>query len=72
MVVARVWLDQVYDVEFVFQVLSDIADLEVKPLGVSGCLMVVFEDQIIDLRLGLHCARVGVRVVELDDAAQVA
>ncbi len=47
LIVGAVWLDQIYYVEFVADVLANIAHLEVVPLCICRCPVIVFQYQIV-------------------------
>ena len=49
LVVRTVWFDQIYYIEFVLDVLANVADLEVEPLGVVRRANVILEDQVVSV-----------------------
>ena len=49
LVIRTVWFDQIYYIEFVLDVLANVADLEVEPLGVVRRANVILEDQVISV-----------------------
>jgi hypothetical protein len=50
LVIAAIRFYQIDYVEFVANIFAYIGDLEVKPLGIVGCLVVVFENQVVVVR----------------------
>ena len=49
LVIRTVWFDQIYYIEFVLDVLANVADLEVEPLGVVRRANVILEDQVVSV-----------------------
>jgi len=61
LVVAGVWLHQINDIEFVLNVFAHVVDLEVKPLSVGRCLVIILQNQVVlilmpSVRIRLHYA----------------
>ena len=47
LIIRAVWLDQIYYVELVADILANVGHFEVVPLGVTCRAIVVFEDQVV-------------------------
>ena len=49
LVIRTVWFDQIYYIEFVPDVLANVADFEVEPLGVVCRANIILEDQVVSV-----------------------